>query len=84
MKPTRSIRNLFRIAVCSAALALGVQAQAQGTSSSTFGLSSGLVRISKSAPDLVSLGQNYKSTIQITANESVSEVVVNDVVPSGA
>jgi len=84
MKPIRTIQSLVRLAVCSAALALGMSAQSQGTSTSTFGLSSGLVRITKSAPDLVSLGQNYKSTISITANQSAGNVVVSDIVPSGA
>jgi hypothetical protein len=78
------MQSFVRTAFCAAVLTLGIWVDAQESSTANIGLSGGLVRITKSAPDLVSIGTSYKTTINISANDSVGNVVVSAVVPSGA
>lgn len=63
---------------------MAVQATAQTTLSSAGGSVGSIVGISKQAPALVALGQNYDTKITITARENAGQIVVKDVVPSGA
>ncbi len=65
-------------------LAAGILAFLPTKSDAQSGVVSGIVSISKTAPELVALGQEYVNTITIRANESAGNVVVRDTIPSGA
>ena len=70
--------KLFGLTTVAALCMIPGQAVAQS------GVVSGIVSISKTAPPLVALGQDYVNTVTIRANESAGNVVVRDTIPSGA